>query len=104
MDVKLTFLNGILEEEVYVEKPLGCVIKGHEYKVYILLKSLYGIKQVPKDWCSEINSYMITNGFNKRKSDPTLHTKVNKKGQSLILCLYVDDMIFIRNMSIDKFK
>ena len=47
MDVKSTFLNGILKEEVYVDQPPGYTVKGHEDKVYKLKKALYGLKQAP---------------------------------------------------------
>jgi hypothetical protein len=76
------------------------VIEGHEDKVYRLKKSLYGLKQAPKAWYSRIDSYLIRISNN----EPTLYTKVNKQGQILIVCLYVDDMIFTRNLSVDKFK
>ena len=58
MDVKSAFLNGILEEEVYVEQPLGYQILGHEHKVYRLKKDLYGLKQAPREWYSRIDSYL----------------------------------------------
>jgi len=48
MDVKATFLNGDLEEGIYMTQPKGCVVDGQENKVYILLKSLYDLKQAPK--------------------------------------------------------
>ena len=48
MDVKTAFLNGDLEEEIYMEKPEGYVVLGQEHKVCKLIKSLYGLKQVPK--------------------------------------------------------
>jgi hypothetical protein len=64
MDVKSSFLNSILEEEVYLNQPLGFEIKGQEHKVYKLKKSLYGLKQDPRAWYSRIDSYFCNNGFN----------------------------------------
>ena len=57
MDVKSSFLNGILQEEVYVQQPSGYQILGHEHKVYILKKDLYGLKQAPRAWYNRIDSY-----------------------------------------------
>ena len=50
MDVKTTFLNGELEEEIYMEQPEGFVVLGKKNKVCKLVKSLYGLKQAPKQW------------------------------------------------------
>jgi len=104
MDVKSAFLNGFLEEEVYVKQPPGYEVKGEEGKVYKLKKALYGLKQAPRVWYSRIDAYLISNGFNRSGSEPTLYTQVNKHGEILILCLYVDDLIFTGNLSINDFK
>lgn len=48
LDVKSTFLNGILQEKIYVEQPDGFVVQGEEDKVYLLKKALYGLKQAPR--------------------------------------------------------
>jgi hypothetical protein len=104
MDVKSFFLNGYLEEEVYVKKPPRYEVKGQEVKVYRLKKELYGLKKAPRAWYSSINSYTIKNEFIRSTSEPTLYTKVNEQGQILIVCIYVDDLIYTGNLSIDMFK
>jgi hypothetical protein len=77
------------------------VIKEHKDKVYRLKKSLYGLKQAPRAWYIRIDSYLISIDFSRSNNEPTLYTKVNTQGQILIVCLYVDDMIFIGNLSMD---
>jgi hypothetical protein len=62
MDVKSSFLNGNLEEEVYVDQPPGFEVKGQEYKVYKLKKALYGLKQAPRAWYSQLTLIFSTMG------------------------------------------
>ncbi|KAH9681198.1 hypothetical protein KPL71_026879 [Citrus sinensis] len=93
MDVKSAFLNGFLEEEVYIEQPLGYVVKGHEDKVLRLKKALYGLKQAPRAWNSRIDKYFQENGFTKCPYEHALYVKEND-GDILIVCLYVDNLIF----------
>ena len=83
MDVKSTFLNHYLEEEIYVEQPQGYEVPGQEHKFYKLKKALYGLKQAPRAWYSRIDSYLTENGFHRSESEPTLYTKVNEKGKIL---------------------
>eukprot|EP00253_Pinus_taeda_P010232 PITA_10232 len=96
MDVKSTFLNGVIMEEVYIEQPLGYEKKGQEQKVCRLKKALYGLKQSLRAWYSRIDSYLLENGFEKCEGEPTLYIK-EKDGKILIVVLYVDDVIFTGN-------
>ena len=75
MDVKSAFLNGILKEEVYVEQPPSYEVAGEEDKVYRLKRDLYGLKKAPRAWYNRIESYLMSNGFRKSDSGPTLHIK-----------------------------
>jgi hypothetical protein len=91
MDVKSSFLNGPIKEEVYVEQPLGFEDSEYPNHVYKLLKALYGLKQAPRYEC--LRDFLTTNGFKVRKADPTLFTKTVAK--DLFVCqIYVDDIIF----------
>lgn len=63
LDVKYTFLNRELEEEVYVEQPQGYVEKWMVDKVYRICKALYGLKQAPRAWNNKINHYFQQTGF-----------------------------------------
>ena len=102
--VMSTFFNGSLEEEVYVRQPPGYEVDRQENKVYRLKKTLYGLKQAPRVWYNRIDEYLNIEGFSRSASEPTLYTKVNQEGKILIVCLYVDDLIFTGDLSIDKFK
>ncbi|KAE8679315.1 hypothetical protein F3Y22_tig00111402pilonHSYRG01195 [Hibiscus syriacus] len=97
MDMKSAFLNGYLEEEVYIEQPPGYIKKGHEDKVYRLNKALYGLKQAPRAWNTRIDEYFQRNGFMKSPYEHALYTKKNEDGDIMIVCLYVDDMVFTGN-------
>ncbi|OMO69396.1 Integrase, catalytic core [Corchorus capsularis] len=96
MDVKSAFLNGFLEEEVYVEQPPGYFAKGSEGKVLKLKKAFYGLKQAPRSWNCRIDKYFQENGFLKCPYEHALYIKVSGSG-ILIVCLYVDDLIFTGN-------
>nr|GFB29941.1 Gag-Pol polyprotein [Tanacetum cinerariifolium] len=65
MDVKTTFLNGPLKEEVYVAQPDGFVDPDHPEKVYRPRKALYGLKQAPRAWYDELSKFLISKGFTK---------------------------------------
>ena len=91
-DVKSSFLNGELEEEFYVSQHEGFdTVDGH--KVFKLKKVLYGLKQAPRAWYSNIDIYLLKSGFERSKHEPTLYLKKQGTTDSLLVCLYVDDMI-----------
>ena len=75
MDVKSAFLNGMLEEEVYVKQPLGYVQAGKENMVLRLYKALYGLKQAPRAWNTRIDAYFKKNGFVQCLYEAALYVK-----------------------------
>nr|GFB16413.1 hypothetical protein [Tanacetum cinerariifolium] len=75
MDVKTTFLNRILKEEVYVGQPPGFVTKQYPNHVYALDKALYGLKQAPRAWYDVLSQFLIESGFQKGYIDTTLSLK-----------------------------
>ncbi|GJR61824.1 retrovirus-related pol polyprotein from transposon TNT 1-94, partial [Tanacetum coccineum] len=94
-DVKSAFLNGELEEEVYVCQPEGFVVRNNEDKVYKLRKALYGLKQAPRAWYKRVDSYFLQHGFVRSENEPTLYVKKSDNGDFLVVCIYVDDMIYM---------
>ncbi|GKA53269.1 retrovirus-related pol polyprotein from transposon TNT 1-94 [Tanacetum coccineum] len=93
MDVKTAFLNGELNEVVYVSQPEGFVDPEHPSHVYRLKKALYGLKQAPRAWYDKLSAFLIKSGFTKGVVDPTLFTR--KAGKHILLVqIYVDDIIF----------
>ena len=105
MDVKTAFLNGVLEEEVYVEQPLGYMKAGEEKKVLKLKKALYGLKQAPRAWNTRIDTYFKENGFEQCPYEHALYVKKNGRNV-LLVALYVDDLIFLgsNDQMIEEFK
>ena len=94
MDVKTTFLNGNLDEEVYMEQPEGFVLPGNENKVCKLIKSVYGLKQAPKQWHEKFDFVILEFGFEHNTADKCIYSKFTEN-YGVIICLYVDDMLII---------
>jgi hypothetical protein len=100
MDVKTSFLNGELEEEIYMDQPDGFVVKGEERKICKLLKYLYGLKQAPKQWHEKFDRMLTSVGFVVNNADKCVYYR-HGGGEGVILCLYVDDiLIFGTNMKV----
>jgi hypothetical protein len=93
MDVKSAFLNGPLQERVYVEQPPGFEDPKKSNHVYLLHKALYGLKQAPRAWYDCLKDFLIKNEFTIGTTDSTLFTR--KVDNKLFVCqIYVDDIIF----------
>ena len=100
MDVKTTFLNGDLEEEIYMDQPEDFVKPRQESKVCKLTKSLYGLKQAPKQWHEKFDSCMIKNGYKSNEYNKCIYSK-SWNNLHVIISLYMDDMlIFGLNMHV----
>ena len=96
MDAKTSFLNGVVEEEVYVEQPLSFETHDRETHACKFNKALEGLKQAPKTWYGRIDIFLSSLGFMKSKVDSKLYYKV-EDGNLVMLLLYVDDM-FVTGM------
>ena len=79
MDVKSAFLNGFINEEVYVEKPPGFESFNFPNHVFKLKKTLYGLKQAPRAWYERLSKFIFENGFKIGKINTTFFIKTKEK-------------------------
>ena len=93
MDVKSAFLNGYIQEEVYVDQPPGFENFEYPNHVFKLKKALYGLKQAPRAWYERLSKFLLEKGFQRGKVDTTLFIK-HKNNSILLVQIYVDDIIF----------
>jgi hypothetical protein len=91
MDVKTTFLNGVIKEEVYIEQPQGFEVEDRKSHVCKLKKALYRLKQAPRALYGRIDNFLTSLGFTKSKADSNFYFKV-MNDEPVILLLYVDDL------------
>ena len=97
MDVKSAFLNGCINEEVYVEQPLGFEDDKKPNHVYKLKMALYGLKQAPRGY-ERLRNFLLSKGFKMGKVDTTLFTK-KLDNDLFVLQIYVDDINLWVNQS-----
>ncbi|TLX70168.1 DDE-type integrase/transposase/recombinase [Labilibacter sediminis] len=93
MDVKCAFLNGEIEETVYVEQPPGFVNSKYPNHCYLLDRAVYGLKQAPRAWYETLTKFLKISNFKQGAVDPTLFLK-KVSGHLMIVQIYVDDIIF----------
>jgi hypothetical protein len=93
MEVKSAFLNGVLEEEVYVRQPPGFESEKYPHQVYKLRKVLYGLEETPRPWYGRLRGFLLERGFEMGMVDQTLF--LLRQGKDiLIVQVYMDDIIF----------
>ena len=92
MDVKITFFNGHLKEEIYILQPDGCITPGQENKVCKLCKSLYGSKRTPKQWHEKFDRALLNNKFLSIEVDKCVYTKFTDQ-ECVIIAFYMDDIL-----------
>ena len=93
MDVKRAFLNDYINEELYVDQPLG--FEYHQYlnHVFKLKKVLYGLKQAPRQWYERLNNFLLSHGYERGMIDKNLFIK-KSNSEIILVQIYVDDIIF----------
>ena len=92
MDVVTAFLNGIIDQEIYMEQPDGYAVRGQESKVCKLKRSLYGLKQSPRCWNQVFDTFLLSIGFSQSKADTCVYIKCHP---FVIIAVYVDDLLVL---------
>ncbi|GMP53679.1 hypothetical protein CsSME_00019075 [Camellia sinensis var. sinensis] len=106
LDVKTAFLHGDLEEEIYMSQPDGFKIAGKENWACKLNKSLYGLKQSPRQWYKRFDRFMMETEYTRSQFDHCVYFRKLPDGSFIYLLLYVDDMLIASTskVEIDKLK
>ncbi|KAH9679108.1 reverse transcriptase Ty1/copia-type domain-containing protein [Citrus sinensis] len=93
MDVKTAFLHGELQEEIIMDQPEGYEVPSKRDFVCLLKKSLYGLKQSPRQWYLRFDSFMLKHSYNRCNYDCCVYYKEISERRKIYLLLYVDDML-----------
>ena len=96
MDVKTAFLNGNLEEEIYMMQPEGFIAKNQEHMVCKLKRSIYGLKQASRSWNIRFDQAIKSFGFEQNLDEPCVYKRHQDK-VLIFLVFYVDDILLIGN-------
>nr|GEW58626.1 zinc finger, CCHC-type [Tanacetum cinerariifolium] len=80
-------------QEVYMNQPQGFIMSGNENKVFKLIKSLYRLKQAPKQQHQKFDKVVLSNGYLLNQADKCIYRKFNESSKGVIICLYVDDKL-----------
>ena len=96
MDVKMAFLNGYLEEDIYMEQSKGFTYSDGDHRIYKLHRSIYGLKQASRSWNLWFDRCIKSYGFVRNGEEPCIYKWVN--GSVIVfLVLFVDDVLLVEN-------
>jgi len=106
LDVKIAFHHSDLNEEIYISQPMGFKTAGKKNMVCKLKKSLYGLKQSPRQWYKSFDSFIRGKKYTRSHYDPCVYYNKLPEGEYIYLQLYVDDMLiaYKSRSIIDKLK
>ncbi|KAH9724437.1 Integrase catalytic domain-containing protein [Citrus sinensis] len=106
IDVKTAFLHGNLEELILMAQPEGFEFKGKKDYVCLLHKSLYGLKQSPRQWYKRFDDFMVSKGYHKSKYDSCVYFGRSDQCGVAYLLLYIDDMLIAskHKLEIERLK
>ena len=93
LDVKTIFIHGGLEKDILMCQPEGFEKKGEEKKICLLQRSLYGLKQSPRQWYRRFDKFMINLCFSRSKHDSCVYFNKLEDKYFIYLLIYVDDML-----------
>ena len=96
MDVKTTFLNGYLEEDIYMEQPMGFTSDDGDHRVCKLQRSIYGLKQASQSWNHHFDEAIKSFDFIKNEEELCVYKRVSGSAITFLV-LYVDDILLIGN-------
>ena len=96
MDVKIAFLNGNLEEEIYMMQLEGFIAKNQEDMIYKLKRSIYGLKQASRSWNIRFDQAIKSFGFEQNLDEPCVYKRYRDK-VIMFLIIYVNDILLIGN-------
>ncbi|KAF0724104.1 hypothetical protein Ae201684_017155 [Aphanomyces euteiches] len=94
LDIKTAFLNGDLDEDIYMDQPERYQVEGKTNMVCKLNKSIYGLKQAPRQWNKKLNNCLLAMGFKRCHKEQCIYVMVNSESRKITyLAVYVDDIV-----------
>src|SRR5712672_4565471 len=107
MDIKSVFLNGVLDEEIYMEQPIGFIAPGTETKVCRLKRAIYGLKQASRTWNLQFHGFLTGIGYMRTHANAGVYVKHQRGGDGpIIVILYIDDITILGSSleAVDRLK